>query len=202
MSSVTCSEQAALEPLDPRVARSRAAVLSAAAGMLIELGASSVTIEGIAERSGVAKTTIYRHWKSRSQLILDAFASLLTPGVQAPHTGPVRQQLESVLMQLVRGLTTSQWAPAVAALVDAADRDPELRQLLHDFLSGRKEHIRSTLRAAVVRGELRPDLAIEEAISALFGPVYYRRLVSREPLDERFIEAIVDQFLRGAEIAS
>lgn len=202
MSSVTCSEQAALEPLDPRVARSRAAVLSAAAGMLIELGASSVTIEGIAERSGVAKTTIYRHWKSRSQLILDAFASLLTPGVHAPHTGPVRQQLESVLMQLVRGLTTSQWAPAVAALVDAADRDPELRQLLHDFLSGRKEHIRSTLRAAVVRGELRPDLAIEEAISALFGPVYYRRLVSREPLDERFIKEIVDQFLRGAEIAS
>lgn len=191
-------EQEALEPLDPRVARSRAAVLSATAGLLIELGASGVTIEGIAERSGVAKTTIYRHWKSRSQLIFDAFESLLQAWPHVPHEGPIGQQLHLVLMQLVRGLTTSQWAPAVSALVDAADRDPELRRLMRDFLSGRKEHVRVELRAAIERGELRSDLGIEAAVAGLVGPIYYRRLVSGDPLDEQFVAEIVDQFLRGA----
>lgn len=186
------------ESADPRVLRSKATVLRATAELLIEAGAGGVTIEGVAERAGVAKTTIYRHWKSRSQLIFDGFESLFRPVSPLPNEGSLREQLETLLSGLMRGLTQSDWAPAVTALIEAGDRDPELRQLVHDFLVVRMEHGRSALRAGMARGELRPDLDIDVAISLLVGPVFYRRLVSREPLDDGYVAAVVEQFLAGA----
>lgn len=183
--------------LDPRVARSRATVLRAAAALLIEQGAAGVSIEGIAERSGVAKTTIYRHWKSRSQLVFDAFESML-PALPAQDYGPTLPgQLCGILNQLSRGLTQSEWAPAVPPLIDAGDRDPELRQLVQAFLVVRMERCREALRGAMARGELRRDLDVDVAIGVLAGPVFYRRLVSREPLSEAFVAEVVDQFLRS-----
>lgn len=184
--------------VDPRVARSRAAVLRAAAELLIEQGSAGVTIEGIAERSRVAKTTIYRHWKSRSQLVFDAFESLLKPATAQNYGDSLRAQLQGILGQLSRGLTQSEWAPAVSALIEAGDRDPELRQLVHDFLVARMEHGREALRAAMARGDLRQDLDVDVAIGVLVGPIFYRRLVSREPLGEAVVAEVVDQFLRSA----
>ncbi len=192
----------ASEGVDPRVLRSRAAVLRATADLLVEQGSAGVTIEGIAERSGVAKTTIYRHWKSRSQLVFDGFESLFRPIAPVPHEGSMREQLETILNSLIRGLTASSWAPAVSALIEAGDRDPELRQLVHDFLVVRMEHAREALRAGMARGELHPNLDTEVAIGVLAGPIFYRRLVSREPLDEAFARGVVDQFLRGAAAQS
>lgn len=184
--------------VDPRVARSRAAVLRAAADLLIEQGSAGVTIEGVAERSRVAKTTIYRHWKSRSRLVFDAFESLLKPATTQDSASNLRDQLCGILGQLSRGLTQSDWAPAVSTLIEAGDRDPELRQLVHDFLVARMEHGREALRDAMRRRELRPDLDVDIAIGVLVGPIFYRRLVSREPLSDGVVAEVVDQFLRGA----
>ncbi len=183
---------------DPRVARSRAAILAATAALLIEEGAAGITIEGIAERSGVAKTTIYRHWKSRSQLIFDGFESMLASPPSAPPAGPVRERLTVLLNGLVRGLTVSEWAPAVTALIDAGDRDPEIRTLLHDFLALRMSPCRDVLVEGVRTGEISASLDVDVAVSALVGPVFYRRLVSREPMDGTFGGLVVDQFLAGA----
>ncbi|MEO8539828.1 MAG: TetR/AcrR family transcriptional regulator [bacterium] len=184
--------------VDPRVARSRAAILQATAELLIEQGSAGVTIEGIADRSKVAKTTIYRHWKSRSQLVFDAFESLLRPGPAVPPSGTLRTQLQTILSQLSRGVTVSEWAPAISALIEAGDRDPELRQLIHDFLLVRMEHGRDALRAAQRRAELREDIDIDVAIGVLVGPIFYRRLVSREPLTDAVVAEVVDQFLRSS----
>jgi AcrR family transcriptional regulator len=187
--------------VDSRVARSRAAILRAAADLLIAQGAAAVTIEGIAERSGVAKTTIYRHWKSRSKLIFDAFESLLRPGPSFPRADTLREQLQTILGGLSQAVTHSEWAPAVSALIDAGDRDPELRQLVRDFLLARMEHGREALRAAIRRGELRADLDVDVAIGVLVGPLFYRRLISREPLNDAVVAEVVDQFLRSSELA-
>ena len=185
-------------PEDPRVARSRAAILAATAALLIEEGAQGITIEGIAERSGVAKTTIYRHWKSRSRLIFDGFESMLSSTPLPPPPGPVRERLTLLLSGLVRGLTISEWAPAVTALIDAGDRDPEIQSLVHDFLVRRMAPSREVLHEAVVSEELAPDLDIDVAVSMLVGPVFYRRLVSRETIDGALAAQVVDQFLTGA----
>jgi len=188
----------AVDAVDPRVARSRSAILRATADLLIEGGSAAVTIEGIAERSKVAKTTIYRHWKTRSQLVFDAFESMLKPIVTEVHDGPISDQLSELLSGLVRGLTDSEWAPAVSGLIEAGDRDPELRELVHDFLVKRFEYGRVALREGIRRGELRADLDLDIAMSTLVGPVFYRRLVSRQPLDGTVVARIVEQFVRGA----
>ena len=195
-------EPRADDSLDPRVARSRAAILEAAGALLIEGGFANVTIERIVERSGVAKTTIYRHWKSRSRLIFDAFANLLLPAPVHPRSGVLREDLLVLLNGLTRGLTQSRWAPAVTALVEAGDRDAELRGLVHDFLAERMEPVRQLLSDAVSRDELDPTLDIDLAISMLAGPVFYRRLVSREPLGADFAAGVVDQFLASASVTS
>ncbi|MGE3073393.1 MAG: TetR/AcrR family transcriptional regulator [Dehalococcoidia bacterium] len=196
--TVDAPEKTSESQIDPRVARSRAAILRATADLLIESGSAGVTIEGISERSRVAKTTIYRHWKSRSQLVFDAFESLFAPVVPVKPEGSIESQLRRTLWNLTRALTESEWAPAVSALIEASDRDPELRQLVHDFLLVRMENGREVIRAGKVSGELRADLDVNVAISMLVGPVFYRRLVSKEPLTLPFTEALVDQFLAGA----
>jgi AcrR family transcriptional regulator len=184
---------------DPRVMRSRAAILQAAAELLIESGYGGLTIEGIAERSGVAKTTIYRHWKSRSRLILDAFESMLEGPGQWTPSGNVRGDLITILEALARGLTSSRWAPAVSALIEAGERDAEMRQLVKEFLAERMRPLGQALATAAGRGELSPDLDIEVSINLLVGPVFFRRLVSREPMEPGFAERVVDQFLRGGK---
>jgi AcrR family transcriptional regulator len=192
------TEERTEEALDPRVARSRAAILEATAALLIEGGFTNVTIERISTRSGVAKTTIYRHWRSRSRLIFDAFENMLTPAQPLSAGGSLRDGLVAMLNSLARGVSESRWAPAVGALVEAADRDEELRGLVHDFLAERMEPARLLLVRAKDLGELRPDLDADVAVSLLAGPVFYRRLVSREELGQGFEEQVVDQFLAGA----
>ncbi len=191
------------EALDPRVARSRAAILEATASLLIEGGFANVTIERVSERSGVAKTTIYRHWPSRSRLIFDAFRNLLAPeAMRDDHgawaEGDVRKGLVHLLRGLIRGLTESAWAPAVSTLVDAGDRDPEMRQLIHDFLLDAMSGARVLIASARERGELAATVDPGVAVDMLVGPVFYRRLVSREPLAPEFAEQVVEQFLAGA----
>ncbi len=185
---------------DPRAIRSRAAILEAAGAMLVEGGPSALTIEGVAERSGVAKTTIYRHWPSRSRLILDAFESLFQTRRRTTPKGPIREQLLSLLNGIARGITTSRWAPAMSGLFDAADRDPELMLLVHDFLRVRMEPTRVALQGAIERGEILPTVDVEASVSMLVGPIFYRRIVSREKIDAEFIEQVVTQFLRGVAV--
>jgi AcrR family transcriptional regulator len=185
------------DQVDARIERSRVAILEAAAGLLIEGGASRVTIEGVAERSGVAKTTIYRHWRSRSQLVFDAFESLFRSNPGALEPGPLEVRLRRALTGLVWGLTESRWAPAATALIDAADRDPELRRLVEDFIERRMAVVRDVIVESVEAGELRTGLRTDLAVSMLAGPVFYRRLVSGELMDEAFIGDVVDTFLRA-----
>ena len=132
-----------------------------------------MTIEGVSERSGVAKTTIYRHWPSRSQLVFDAFRSLLEPDaaryVRRHEARPIKDTLIFLLNGLIRGLTDSPWAPTVSALVDAAERDPEMRQLIHDFLVERMAGAQAIIALAVKRGELAETVDPELAVDMLAG---------------------------------
>lgn len=194
------------QSVDRRVVRSRDAVLSTAAQLLIEGGQAWVTMERVAERSGVAKTTVYRHWSSRSVLLLDAFKHLLHTNARAreypPSGNPLRERLIYFLKELSTGLTESMWAPAVSGLIDAADRDPEMRELMRQFLFELMAGARASLKEAVVRGELAAATLPDVAVDLLVGPVFYRRFVSRAPLDHTFVEAVVDGFLAGARFAA
>jgi AcrR family transcriptional regulator len=184
-------------PCDPRVARSRAAVLAACAGLLTDHGFAGVTIEAVAARSGVAKTTIYRHWPSRPALLVDAFRSLGCPA-PPPGTGDLRRDLVTLAGGLARELDRAPWAALLPSLTAEARRDPELGALHREFMAECRAPVLAVVRAAVARGELAADVDPAIAAALVAGPLFYRRFVSLEPLDEPGLpERVVDAALEG-----
>src|SRR6478736_2849767 len=111
--------------IDPRVARSRQAVLVAAAELLGEVSWAGVTVEAVSARSGVARSTIYRHWPQLPDLLAEAMESVMDP-CREPDTGSLRGDLSEILAGLAEALTSSASAGVMTAMIDAAERDPQV----------------------------------------------------------------------------
>jgi len=183
---------------DPRVVRSKQAVIHAARELLLELGFAGVTIEAVAARSGVAKTTIYRHWADRNVLIMDVFPRV-DCDENAPATEDLRADIIAKLRGLTEGLVSEEWGEVMPALIEAAEREPEFRALSKAYINTKRRPTRKRLELAVRRGELPADTNIEVLMAGLAGPLFYRRYISRQSLSDRhLVEKVTDQALRGA----
>jgi TetR/AcrR family transcriptional regulator of autoinduction and epiphytic fitness len=183
-----------LGPVDPRVERTRKVVLQATLDLMAESGYGAVTIEAVAARSGVAKSTIYRHWPGRIELIHDAFQELKPP-LNIYEGGPVREQVVKLLEDLARVTMTSTWSSCLPSLINAAQLDPEARELHHRLASAGRQTLVDLLSRGVKDGELPSDVDPELMAEALAGPILIRRLMSLEPLDPSEAHRIVDQLL-------
>lgn len=182
-------------PADPRVARSRQRVLAAALDLLTERGIAGATIEAIAARSGVAKTTIYRQWPHQAALVLDAFRSA-APDPPATDTGSLRDDLIILLSGLAKALTSSPAGLLLPALIDAASRDTDFAILHADEARRRHQPVLAVLERACRRDELPQAVDLPELVDRLAGPVLHRRYVSGLPLHRGFIEHVVDAALQ------
>jgi AcrR family transcriptional regulator len=180
--------------LDRRVQRSRERVLTSAFDLLGESGVSGFTIDEVASRSGVAKTTIYRQWPSREALVLEA-ASQISAAVEVPDTGSVHGDVTVILNNLGGLLGTARWASVVPSIVDVAERDPEFAAVHGRIQRGHAAPLREVLVRAMARGELSATTDPAHVISALIGPLYYRRWFSRELIDEQFVGRLVSEVI-------
>jgi AcrR family transcriptional regulator len=189
--AVVDPEQAstALE-LDARVRRSMAAVLRTTFELLTETGLGGVTVDEVSRRSGVAKTTIYRHWTTRADLILDA-CSRISAEQDVPDTGSFESDVTVLLTGLAELLTTARWSTVVPSIVDAAERDPDLAQIHSRIQTGHTVPLQTVIARAVKTGELPASTDQSALVAALIGPLFYRRWFSREPLDDAFVRSIV-----------
>jgi AcrR family transcriptional regulator len=175
----------------------REAVLEAADDLLVERGFAGVTVEGIAARAGVAKQTIYRWWTSKVDVLLEAFTQDMAEHLTPPDLGDVGSDLRAHLHRVALFLTESDPGAVFRALAGQAQHDPELATRLRtDYLSQQRERDRLPFERAVRRGQLPADLDIDLAVDQLMGPVYYRVLVTGEPVRRDFTDQLVDQFLR------
>jgi AcrR family transcriptional regulator len=179
---------------DGRVQRSRERVLTSAFDLLGESGVSGFTIDEVARRSGVAKTTIYRHWPAREALVLEA-ASRISAAVEVPDTGSVQGDVTVILNNLGGLLGTARWSSVVPSIVDVAERDPEFAAVHGRIQRGHASPLREVLVRAAGRGELPATTDPAHVISALIGPLYYRRWFSREPIDEQFVARLVSDVI-------
>lgn len=184
------------EACDPRVARSRAAVLAATVDLLGEVGHAGTTVEAVAERSGVAKTTVYRHWPSRALLLLDAFHGCVDHH-DLESSGDVRTDLLTIAGGLAAKLRDPQWSRIMATLIDAAESDPELSQLSAAFTYQRRESVRSIIERGIESGQLRAGIDTDLAAQLVGGTLFYQRLLLRRAADDRQLERIVDLVLDG-----
>jgi len=183
--------------LDPRVLVSRERVLTTALDLLTESGLGELTIDEVSRRSGVAKTTIYRHWANRSALVIDA-CSRMTDGQEAPpDTGSLAGDLRAVLTHIADLLGTARWSSILPSIVDAAEHDPEFAGLHSRIQRGHAAPLRAALDRAALKGEIPPAADRNAIAAALLGPLFYRRWFSREQIDAEFVEMIIRNALAG-----
>jgi AcrR family transcriptional regulator len=186
-----------VEALDPRVLVSRERVLTTTLDLLTEAGLDELTIDDISRRSGVAKTTIYRHWPNRSALVIDA-CSRMTDAEEAPtDTGSLEGDLRAILTNIAELLGTARWSSIVPSIVDVAEHDPAYADIHSRIQRGHAAPLRAALDRAALRGEI-PSTADRNAMAAaLLGPLFYRRWFSREPIDAKFLEVIIRNSVVG-----
>ncbi|KUJ69253.1 hypothetical protein ACZ90_12990 [Streptomyces albus subsp. albus] len=185
---------AARRGLDPRAERSRAAALAAATDLLIESGWAGVTHVSVAARSGVGRTTLYRHWPESALLIQELLADLFQ--VERPvRTGELREDLLRELGVFLAVLHDPKAERALRVIIDQAPLDPRYAEVLASCGRRGTEGLRETLETARGRGELPARLDTDRAIDALLGPLVFRRLISGNSFDERYLAGLVDTFL-------
>ena len=179
---------------DPRVERSRRVILEAVLEELGEVGYGALTIEGVAARAGVGKSTIYRHWSGKLALVEDAFRTLKAQAL-VPDSGTLRERVIAFLEQVAGLVEESTYSACMPALIDAAERDPQVREFHCRFSNERLSMLVDVLRAAVESGELPPETNAALLADALVGPIVMRRLMFYEPFDPKDVPALVDQLL-------
>lgn len=184
----------------PRSASARAAVLEAARALLEEGGLGAVTIEAVAARAGVGKPTIYRTWPNAHAV---AMAALMDGEEGEGPTRGARTAISTLRRQLrsIARIFASRTGRSVALMLASSVGETELsRAFRNHFILARREEGRSLLRKAIERGELRGDLGpagLEVALDLLYAPIFYRILVGHAPLDDAFVDAVVEQLVRG-----
>lgn len=169
------------ELTDKRVQRSKKAVLASTYALLSEGGIGGVSMDEVSRRSGVSKTTIYRHWPSRSALLLAACAALGSPSA-APDTGSLRGDLEVLLADLAGQLRSARWPAILPSIIDAAERDPELAKLHAALHAGLMMPFLTVAERAQARGDFPVGQSSTELVASVVGPLFYRRWFSKEPI--------------------
>jgi AcrR family transcriptional regulator len=179
---------------DERVEKSKKAVLATTYELLTKSGLSGVSVDEVSRRSGVAKTTIYRHWPSRESLLLDACSQLSTrPPV--PDTGNLKTDLETLASGAANRLQQP-WATVMPSIIDAAERDKSLAELQSGIHAQIRGAFVTVIERAQERGELPRSQDARELVASVLGPILYRRFFSRELLDEAFAKRVVERALR------
>ena len=182
-----------------RSERSHKAIITATQELLVERGYPKLTIEAVAARAGVGKQTIYRWWPSRASLVLEAYlAGSDAVSLPPPDGGSTREDVRALIGWLAAVLAEPTGGRVIAGLVGDLQHDPELAKgFQQDVVPARRQAMLAALERGRERGEIRADADLELAVDALHGAVFYRLLLSGEPLDAEFAERVTDQVLDG-----
>jgi AcrR family transcriptional regulator len=182
-----------------RRARSERAILDATRALIGEVGVRGLTIEGVAARSGVAKTTIYRRWRDKDELALAAVWTDLVNGLPEPaDIGGTREELLAFVEPLITILRSPLMGGVIRGLASEIAENRELAQRYRaQFIEPRLEQLGVVIRRGVERGDLRADTDVRLAHEMLVGPAFYRVLFSGQPLDDGLGPRIADAVLRA-----
>ncbi|MBE0011478.1 TetR/AcrR family transcriptional regulator [Arthrobacter sp. AET 35A] len=175
-----------------RRARTERAVMDAARELLAESGFGSLTIEGVAERSGVAKTTIYRRHRSRNDLALAVLLDMVGDVSTQPYALDTLTELTRLVDRTVDLMSNTLLGRIMQGLVSEVAADAELARTYRErVVSQRVQEVTALVERGIARGELREGLDPELVTDLLLGPIYYRLFLSGSPLDEGFGRRLV-----------
>jgi AcrR family transcriptional regulator len=179
-----------------RSARTEKAILDTTRELLAAGGVRELTVERVAAKSGVAKTTIYRRWRGKDELALAVLIDMVENVVATPDLKDTRKELISFVNAAVTILGSTLMGRVMQGLVSDLATDPDLaRAFQQRVVAMRIAEVRRLIERGIERGDLRPETDVELAHELLFGPVYYRLLLSGAPLDKGLAERVVDAVL-------
>jgi AcrR family transcriptional regulator len=185
-----------------RSARVRAATFHAARLELVERGYAATSVEDIAARAGVHKTTIYRRWETKDRLLADAVRDLVDTAIPVPDTGWVETDLRCFARSLVDMLTSDHGGIAAAVLFSDAARVPEIATIRRNLIAERHRLAAPIVTRAIERGELPAGTASRELIGLVAAQIYYRLLVTGEPVDHAVADRAATVALAAARAAA
>ena len=180
----------------PRSEAARRAALDATVEALLACGVEGVTFDEVAAASGVAKTTLYRHFGSKQAMIAAAAASQLEE-LPTPDTGDLLEDLRTIFSRWKSDPSHDAQPDVLTVLLGAADSDPELHRLLLAMLDERRRPVRTVLQLAQLRGEISPNVDLDIVLALLGGPFVQRKLVDKLEITDEFRDAVITHVVSG-----
>jgi len=179
----------------PRSEEAHQAILSATLELLVEVGFSGLTVEGVASRAGVGKATIYRRWPSKLPLVVEAFGQL--PGFEEVDTGDLAEDLKKMLRSYLKVFNSTPLSAVLPSLAGERTHNPELSQLFEPVSKGRRRPLIKAFERAVERGEISPEVDLELAADLVVGPIAVALFFKGGRISPKMVVPMVDFALDG-----
>ncbi|MBD2867247.1 TetR/AcrR family transcriptional regulator [Paenibacillus arenilitoris] len=181
----------------PRNLETQQSILSASYDLLLENGFAAVTVEKIADRAKVSKATIYKWWPNKGAVVMDGFLSATTARLPVPDSGSVYEDILIHATNLTRFLTSREGI-IITEIIGEGQLDKALAEEYRArFFRPRRLEARQLIQRGVERGELKSGLDIGICTDLLYGPIFYRLLVTGEPLDDSYVRYLVTSGFEG-----
>jgi AcrR family transcriptional regulator len=181
------------KPEDPRLTATRNQALDAAQSILQDEGVLAVTHASVSARTGISRSTLYRHWPEIGQMRNDAFKRAATPPrIDPPTDGPLRADLMWMLSILMAALNETPWGQIAPQVIAAAATDQEARAVINGFMEERIASVETIFAAAEARGELSPGVPVAYLVQMAIAVPYFRKLIAGLPLDQDWLKTHVD----------
>lgn len=169
-------------PGRPRSQKVHQAILEATRKLIMESGIHQVSMEAVASRAGVGKTTIYRRWSSKEELIAEAFGSL-TDEVVIPDTGSILDDIKELINNILTVYTDNIHVFSMANVLAGAIGNKDLMDIYWEkFVMPRRDAFIHVLERGKSLGKLRHDLDVEIIVDILGGLLVYQLLFSPDKL--------------------
>jgi AcrR family transcriptional regulator len=183
-----------MDPSDPRAVKTRSLILDATTNAIVELGLHDVTMDDIASRARISRSTLYRHWQQLGELLMAAIQNA-APNEKLTETKDPLERLVAIISGLGAGLRQQPWANMAASLAEYGSRNPEFGRFHADHIRARRLPAVRAVRAAQRNGSLPKHLDPEWFVTALAGPIYYHHLVLHQPLTTKEVSEHITNLL-------
>lgn len=191
--------------MEPTMARTKSQschlkILDAAADVMEERGYLAMSIEEVACRAKAGKQTVYRHFSSKPRLALEAFVHRAAKRVDLPDTGSLLGDLQTYLNELATAMGVDHKRQMLAGLVAEAQTDPALAALFREeVIAAKQRSLRTVFQRGIARAEVDADTDLDVLVDLVYGPIWYRLLISAAPLDAAFTTALAASVTRAAK---
>ncbi|MFT7601821.1 MAG: AcrR family transcriptional regulator [Acidimicrobiales bacterium] len=185
----------------PLSTQAREKALDAAREVIALDGIEGFTVDAVAKRSGVAKTTIYRHFSTGNELLIHAVDCMVHP-LPTPNTGSLAGDIDAFMRSVLAILEDDGMRRTILGVISASISDPGLKRVHQEMMGERMTPIKTILELAQGRGELAADLDLDLAIDFIEGPFFFRKLVRQDALDDEQIRVLAKMIVSGLQSLS